>query len=132
MSYQIDNPDLRAAYERYQKDSVALRDLAGDVALLRALIERSVAENQDSPTKSLKVVEGSLAVLLRLESKLLALDIERAHVLEKTAILALADKMVSIISDSLRRHAPDAHYAVVDELAPMLALVVAEARNDPA
>ena len=51
MAYNITNDTLKQSYERYRNDSAALRDLASDVALMRALVEASVQDNADNPTK---------------------------------------------------------------------------------
>lgn len=128
MSYQLPDP-LKESYERYKQDSAALHDMAADIALMRALIEKTVQANADNPERSLKAVEGSLAVLLKLERRLMELDILRNQVLHKSAIVEFGQRIVALLSDAIAKHAPDARDLIVDDVAPKLAIAITDARN---
>jgi len=126
MSYKLPT-DLDSVYQRYHKDSEALHDISSDIALMRSLIEQTVAANEDNPERSLKAVEGSLAVLIKLERRLMELDVLKSQLLDKSAVSRLAEQIISILSGALENH--DQRNEIVDSVAPQIANAIVDAKN---
>jgi hypothetical protein len=108
MSYQINDDNLRSAYERQLQSD---RNPEQDECLLSALIE--CVSNSDLPADDkLKKVESGLVALMKLKSEKRRHDVETGRLLSVENAAYVCDQYIGTVLEVFKANVPDSvlHY----------------------
>lgn len=113
MSYQIEDDNLRSAYERQLSSD---RDPSGDEALLMALVE-TVANSDIPATERLKSTQAALTAILKLKQEKRRHDVETGKLLSAETAMAMANAFVGVFMELVKENVPNSVlYYVVDSV----------------